>query len=78
MSVLIIPCFIRKKWDLKCLNRLLMSVHKQTEPFDAVYVVDDASPRRYKLPFNFVEHIRLSNNGGPARARNIGIEKARS
>jgi len=76
MSVLIVPCFVRTKWDIGCLQRLLISVQKQTKPFDKVYVVDDASPYSYTLPFDFVEHIRLSVNGGPARARNIGIDKA--
>lgn len=75
MSVLIVPCFIRSEWDQNCLHRLLTSVQKQTEPFEAVYVVDDASPKPYTPPFGFVEHIRLTTNGGPARARNIGINK---
>jgi GT2 family glycosyltransferase len=76
MSVLIVPCYIRTKWDIDCLNRLLDSVQNQTKAFDRVFVIDDASPYHYTLPFNFVEHSRLSHNGGPARARNIGIDKA--
>ncbi|VVB50943.1 Glycosyl transferase family 2 [uncultured archaeon] len=76
MSILIIPCLIRTKWDINCLQRLLISVQNQSKPFDKVYVIEDASPFSYTLPFNFIEHIRLSLNGGPARARNIGIDKA--
>lgn len=76
MSVLIIPCFIKSKWDLACLNRLLTSVNNQTQRFEKVFVVDDASPKNYELSFDFVEHIKLSENGGPAKARNVAIEKA--
>jgi GT2 family glycosyltransferase len=54
----------------------LDSVQKQTKPFEKVYVIDDASPYKYKIHHNFVEHIILPENGGPAKARNIGIDKA--
>jgi GT2 family glycosyltransferase len=76
MSALIIPCFIKTKWDLDCLHRLLNSVQIQSRPFKKVYVVDDCSPLDYKLQFDFVEYIRLTKNGGPAKARNVGIENA--
>ena len=75
MSVLIIPCYIKTKWDIDCLNRLLISASNQTCQFDKVYVIDDASPMDYNLNYDFIEHIILPENGGPARARNIGIEK---
>lgn len=76
MSALIIPCYLRSEWDTACLNRLLDSVTAQTRPFDKVYVVDDASPRRCELDRSGVEYIRLDSNGGPARARNVAIGKA--
>lgn len=76
MSALIIPCYVKRQWDLNCLNRLLDSVHGQTKPFEKVYVVDDASPVKYTLNRPFVEHIVLDENGGPARARNVAISKA--
>lgn len=76
MSFLIIPCYIKTNWDIDCLNRLLKSVQKQTRTFEKVYVIDDSSPLDYQLNFSFVEHIKLSENGGPAKARNIGIGKA--
>lgn len=76
MSVLIIPCYIKNKWDLNCIKRLLDSVQNQTIAFEKVYVVDDASPMDYKLPYDFIEHIKLRENGGPAKARNVAIEKA--
>lgn len=76
MSVLIIPCYIKTKWDIDCLNRLLDSIQSQSKPFEKVYVIDDASPYTYKIRHNFVEHIILSENGGPAKARNIAIDEA--
>lgn len=76
MNVLIIPCYMKTEWDINCLNRLLISIKNQTKPFDKVYVIDDASPLTYDLLFDFVEHIKLTENGGPAKARNIAIEKA--
>jgi GT2 family glycosyltransferase len=76
MSVLIIPCYIKTEWDLDCLNRLLISVQNQTTQFEKVYVIDDASPHNYNLSFTFIDHIKLTKNGGPAKARNVAIEKA--
>ena len=76
MNALIIPCYVRTDWDVKCLHRLLDSVQGQSRPFERVFLVDDASPRRYELRHAFVEHIALEKNGGPARARNVAIGKA--
>ncbi|MFZ4580778.1 MAG: glycosyltransferase family 2 protein, partial [Myxococcota bacterium] len=78
MSVLIVPCYIRTDWDVMCLDRLLRSAREQTLPFDRVYVVDDASPRRYAVPTDGVEHVLLPANGGPAKARNVAIDRALS
>jgi GT2 family glycosyltransferase len=75
-SALIIPCYIKSKWDFDCLDRLLNSVQNQTTGFDIVYVIDDASPYDYTLNYSQTEHIKLTENGGPAKARNIGIDKA--
>ena len=75
MSALIIPCYIRTQWDINCLYRLLESVDQQTLLFEKVYVVDDASPLQYNIPNKNIEHIRLNKNSGPARARNVGIDK---
>lgn len=76
MSVLIIPCYLKTEWDFDCLKRLLESVGNQTLKFEKVYVIDDASPYAYTLENTEPEHIKLTENGGPARARNIGIDKA--
>jgi GT2 family glycosyltransferase len=76
MTVLIIPCYLKSQWDINCLDRLFTSIHSQTLPFEKVYLIDDASPLKYKVHHDFVEHILLHENGGPAKARNIGIDKA--
>ena len=55
MTALIIPCYIKAQWDIDCLNRLLDSVQNQTQPFDKVYVIDDASPLKY-IPSTSKEH----------------------
>lgn len=76
MIALIIPCYIKSQWDIDCLQRLFDSVHSQKKQFDKVYLIDDACPLTYELRHNFVEHIILKENGGPAKARNVGIDKA--
>jgi GT2 family glycosyltransferase len=78
MSALIIPCYIRNVWDVQCLHRLLASIKGQTDPFEYVVLVDDASPLPYRLETGSIHHIRLPTNGGPAKARNVGIEYALS
>jgi GT2 family glycosyltransferase len=76
MSALIIPCYVKSEWDLRCLRRLLDSIQAQSQPFERVYLVDDASPRSYDVPHPLVERITLETNGGPARARNLGVSRA--
>jgi len=76
VSALIVPCYIKTRWDLACLNRLLGSIAEQKVPFEQVYLVDDASPLQHPVEADCVDHIRLPSNGGPARARNVGIDKA--
>jgi glycosyltransferase involved in cell wall biosynthesis len=76
VNALIIPCYIKTRWDLASLKRLLGSVKNQSRPFEHVYLVDDASPLNYSLDFDFMNQIKLVENGGPAKARNVGIEQA--
>jgi len=76
MSVLVIPCFVRNEWDRRCVDRLLASIRGQSLPFERVYVVDDASPTEYCIDTGVAERIQLPENGGPARARNVGIDRA--
>ena len=76
MTALVIPSYIKSQWDIKCLDRLFESIQNQSQPFELVYLIDDKSPLNYKVQHDFVEHIRLGENYGPAKARNIGIDKA--
>lgn len=76
MNALIIPCYVRSEWDSECLDRLLQTVKSQSRPFQHVYLVDDASPRRYVPSLPSVTHIVLEKNGGPARARNVAMARA--
>jgi len=78
MSTLIIPCYIKTSRDARCLERLLDSVDKQTTPFERVFVIDDASPIRHIVRRQFVNQIFLTENGGPAKARNVGLERGLS
>jgi GT2 family glycosyltransferase len=48
----------------------------QTEAFEKVYLINDASPLEYEQKHPFVDYLMLHENGGPARARNRGISKA--
>lgn len=75
-NALVIPCHLRTRWDVRCLLRLLDSVRAQSLRFSSVYVVDDASPRAYSVRDFDVQHIRLPENGGPAKARNVAVERA--
>jgi GT2 family glycosyltransferase len=52
------------------------SVRDQTSAFEHVYLVDDTSPLAYTPKYTFVDRIVLTQNGGPARARNVAIQKA--
>jgi GT2 family glycosyltransferase len=77
MNVLVIPAFLRTTWDRECLRRLAGSVLQQSD-VNAVVVVDDGSPVSVSdLPSSF-EVVRLTENGGPARARNVGMDRALS
>lgn len=76
MSALIIPCYAKSDWDIRCLRRLLDSVQAQSQAFEKVYLVDDGSPLSYDVPHPAVVRITLDKNGGPARARNVGVARA--
>src|SRR5690349_19296063 len=77
MNVLVVPAFLRTEWDVACLRRLAASAARQPDLHAAV-LVDDASPFAPRdLPPCF-EVIRLSENAGPARARNVGMDRALS
>jgi len=76
MSALIIPCYIKSQFDIDCLKRLLNTAFLQAKQFEKIYLIDDDSPLKYDIKFDSIEYITLDKNGGPARARNIGIKRA--
>lgn len=76
MSALIIPCYIKSQWDIDCMKRLFESIQIQTKQFEKIYLIDDSSPMKFEINYDFVEQITLKENSGPAKARNIGIDKA--
>ena len=78
MTTLIIPCYLKTQWDINCIDRLLDSALRQTQPFDRIYLIDDASPLNYEVKHRGVEQVFLVVNGGPAKARNVGIDQALS
>ncbi len=59
--------------------KCLQSLAEMTHPHYEVIVVDDGSTDRTRLVCNSFPWIRLLSvqNGGPSRARNIGVGKAR-
>ncbi|MBN1389293.1 MAG: glycosyltransferase [Candidatus Thermoplasmatota archaeon] len=73
---LVVPCYLRNREDADKLDRLLSSAILQTLPFDNVIIVDDGSEFRSECQLENVVLIRLRENSGPARARNVGMEEA--
>ncbi len=65
-----------------CLWQAIQSVLKQTYPFFELLIVDDASSDdTEKLVSRFsdprIKYFKLEKNGGPSRARNYGLKKAK-
>jgi glycosyltransferase involved in cell wall biosynthesis len=75
----IIPAYGRQQK----LTRAIGSILSQVVQSVAIIVVDDASPEPLTLPDDFaatgrVRIIRQAENGGPAKARNTGMQAART
>ncbi len=70
----IVPAHGRPRW----LSEAIASVLQQTVRDFEVIVVDDASPEPVEVPHDpRVRVVRREANGGPAAARNTGMEHAR-
>ena len=69
---IIIPYYNTQDYTDELLNVLDKQITDDVE----VILVDDGSPKTYKTDYEWVRIIRQSN-GGPAKARNKGIEKAK-
>src|SRR4051794_39277034 len=75
---IVVPSFARQDQTL----RAVRSAFRQDEIDLEVVVVDDASPIPLRLPGDLAAEprlrlIRLSQNGGPAAARNAGVAATR-
>jgi glycosyltransferase involved in cell wall biosynthesis len=75
---IVIPVFNGPEYLRQCLK----SIQEQTFIFFEVIVVDDGSSEDvtpivgFYSKFLVVKYIRISNSGGPARPRNVGVEAA--
>ena len=76
----IIPCYDQGRWLRECLDAVAAQTYGAVETI----VVDDGSTERETIGVldelasgDRVEVVRLAENGGPSRARNVGLERAR-
>jgi len=70
---IVVPVYVKNKIDLDKLNLLFNSFSMLSEKPDNIFIIDDCSPLKYDIPQN-ITFIRLKQNSGPAKARNVGIE----
>lgn len=74
---IIIPTYNRSAF----LKETLESISNQTYTDYEVFVIDDGSPNDEAKEvcelFEKVNYFKIENSGGPAKPRNIGIEKAK-
>src|SRR5690554_123061 len=72
---IVVPVYIKNKFQYKQLKRLVDHLLNQTVKADQIIIVNDCSP--YQLDLNEeVTLINLKENKGPANARNSGIKEA--
>lgn len=74
---IVIPCFAKNKIDLNNLESLIHSINNQSRKPNHIIIVDDCSPLRYYLHEGIIFR-QLESNSGPAKARNIGKEIAKT
>ena len=77
----VIPTYNRQKFIPRAINSILL----QNRPVDEIIVVDDGSTddtyqiiQSYQAQYPTVKYIRLNQNGGAQKARNVGIRSAKS
>lgn len=71
----IIPTYIRNDFEKQSLIRLVKILTEQEYKINEIILVDDCSPVDYEK-FKNVTILKNKENGGPAIARNKGIQKA--
>lgn len=71
---IVVPVFVRNDKGKKQVEALIQSIKKQNIEPDFVFLVDDCSPSKYQT--YGLNVTKMDTNGGPAKARNKGIELA--
>ena len=72
---IIVPIYVSSISGKIQVERLINSIRKQDRLADNVFLIDDCSPFEYET---FGYHvIKMKQNGGPAKARNYGIDLAK-
>nr|WP_321498416.1 glycosyltransferase family 2 protein [uncultured Methanolobus sp.] len=71
----VVPVYIKDNFSMKCLLRLVEALKSQSCKIDTIILIDDCSPMSYPIPKGVCYH-KLSQNSGPAIARNAGINLA--
>lgn len=72
---IVVPVYVRNAGGAEKLNNLVESLSGQSYKNVTTIFVDDCSPFSYEVRDDII-HLKLSQNKGPAAARNFGIEKA--
>ena len=74
---IVIPCFVKNNTDLENLKNLIQSINHQSVKANHIIIVDDCSPLKYNLAEEII-FKQVETNSGPAKARNIGKEIAKT
>lgn len=72
---IVIPFYSEKKWLIEALDSVIKQTYKKIE----VLLINDGSPENIDdiiKKYNSIVKVIFKKNGGPASARNLGIEKA--
>ncbi len=73
------PVYIHDNKGIFFLNRMLDSLGTQTIPPTSIFLIDDCSPIKIKIPNSvkpFTHLFSSEHQSGPAHARNVGAEMA--
>lgn len=71
---IVVPVFVRNEKGKQQVEALIQSIKKQSTKPDYVFLIDDCSPSKYNT--YGLNVTKMEVNGGPAKARNKGIELA--
>jgi len=68
----VVPIYVNSLKSKRQVEKLIKSIHNQDRKANFVFLVDDCSPLEYET-FGY-DIYKMMKNGGPAKARNFGIE----